>query len=234
MTREFYPPNADYPIWIDIRRKIVHQGISPCIITTVNSSQNDFIMEKYPRIIAMRGRKSPSDENYTMMCEERTDGVSNTITTVNKDNLLVEPIQKYVLEQAKQLAKGKRNETATAVLEDNGNIRSCYFDEKGKNNSISEGVFTYDRNPSAAVTTQGHSACYGESTDFRIRKLTPLEVGRLMDVDDADIRKIQAAGISETQQFKMFGNSIVVNCLYHIFRKMFIETENENQQLTLF
>lgn len=74
---------------------------------------------------------------------------------------------------------------------------------------------------------------------FRIRKLTPRECFRLMDVDDADIDKIQAAGIANTNQYKLAGNSIVVNVLYHIFRKMFIETEidkngNEPTQLTLF
>lgn len=69
---------------------------------------------------------------------------------------------------------------------------------------------------------------------YRIRKLTPRECFRLMDVDDADIDKIQAAGISNSQQYKLAGNSIVVNVLYHLFRKMFVETENESQQLTLF
>lgn len=73
-----------------------------------------------------------------------------------------------------------------------------------------------------------------ENTNYRIRKLTPRECFRLMDVDETDIDKIQQAGISNTQQYKLAGNSIVVSCLYHIFRKMFTETENENQQLTLF
>lgn len=69
---------------------------------------------------------------------------------------------------------------------------------------------------------------------FRIRKLTPRECFRLMGVDDNDIDKIQAAGISNSAQYKLAGNSIVVDVLYHIFRKMLIETENKNQQLTLF
>lgn len=67
-----------------------------------------------------------------------------------------------------------------------------------------------------------------------IRKLTVREVFRLMDVDDSDIDKLIAAGISNTQLYKMAGNSIVVNVLYHIFRKMFVNKENENIQLTLF
>lgn len=69
---------------------------------------------------------------------------------------------------------------------------------------------------------------------FRIRKLTPKECFRLMGVDDKDIEKIQASGISNSSQYKLAGNSIVVDVLFHLFRKMFIETDTEQQQLSLF
>jgi hypothetical protein len=69
---------------------------------------------------------------------------------------------------------------------------------------------------------------------FRIRKLTPRECFRLMGVDDKDIDKIQAAGVSNSAQYKLAGNSIVVDTLFHLFRKMFIEKENESGQLSLF
>ena len=74
---------------------------------------------------------------------------------------------------------------------------------------------------------------------FRIRKLTPKECFRLMGVDDKDIDKIQASGISNSGQYKLAGNSIVVDVLFHLFRKMFIETgpditKNEIRQLELF
>lgn len=69
---------------------------------------------------------------------------------------------------------------------------------------------------------------------FRIRKLTPRECFRLMGVDDKDIDKIQASGVSNSSQYKLAGNSIVVDVLFHIFRKMFIDTESESQRLTLF
>lgn len=45
---------------------------------------------------------------------------------------------------------------------------------------------------------------------------------------------IQGAGISKTAQYQMAGNSIVVAVLYHIFRKLFVHTECEMQQLELF
>jgi DNA (cytosine-5)-methyltransferase 1 len=73
-----------------------------------------------------------------------------------------------------------------------------------------------------------------QEVKYRIRKLTPRECFRLMDCDDEVIDKIQEAGISNSQQYKMAGNSIVVNELYHLFRKLFTETENEENQLTLF
>ena len=60
---------------------------------------------------------------------------------------------------------------------------------------------------------------------FRIRKLTPRECFRLMGVDDKDIDKIQAAGVSNSAQYKLAGNSIVVDVLFHIFRKMFIDPD---------
>ena len=69
---------------------------------------------------------------------------------------------------------------------------------------------------------------------YRIRKLTPTECFRLMDVDDSDIEKMKRAGIAKTNLYKLAGNSIVVSCMYHLFRKLFIEKENENQQLGLF
>lgn len=71
-------------------------------------------------------------------------------------------------------------------------------------------------------------------TNYRIRKLTPHECFRLMGVSEKDIDNIQKSGISKTQQYKMAGNSIVVDVLYHIFRKMFVDTKDENKQLSLF
>ena len=55
---------------------------------------------------------------------------------------------------------------------------------------------------------------------YRIRKLTPTECLRLMGVSDEDIAKMKAAGISDSQLYKLAGNSIVVNVLVEIFRRV--------------
>ena len=63
--------------------------------------------------------------------------------------------------------------------------------------------------------------------EYWIRKLTPRECFRLMDVPEHYIDCLINSGISNSQLYKLAGNSIVVACLYHIFRKMFVETSAE-------
>ena len=75
---------------------------------------------------------------------------------------------------------------------------------------------------SPTLTAASQDICYIEPS-YRIRKLTPRECFRLMGIRDDDIDKIQAAGISNTQQYKMAGNSIVVNVLEAIFKNLFME-----------
>lgn len=70
--------------------------------------------------------------------------------------------------------------------------------------------------------------------NFKIRKLTPRECFRLMGLLENEIDIIQNAGISNSQQYKLAGNSIVVNVLCELFRKIYIDKKNENKQLQLF
>ena len=62
---------------------------------------------------------------------------------------------------------------------------------------------------------------------FRIRKLSPLECFRLMDVTDEDFYKAQAVN-SASQLYKQAGNSIVVSVLEAIFRNVFLEVPEED------
>lgn len=64
--------------------------------------------------------------------------------------------------------------------------------------------------------------------DLRIRKLTPLECFRLMGFDDEDFNKI--VGISNTQLYKMAGNSIVVDVLVHLFDSLFEALESSEHK----
>lgn len=64
------------------------------------------------------------------------------------------------------------------------------------------------------------------TTQYRIRKLTPRECGRLMGVSDEDISKMAAVN-SNTQLYKQFGNSIVVDVMCAMFKNLNIEQESE-------
>lgn len=82
---------------------------------------------------------------------------------------------------------------------------------------------------------------------FRIRKLTPREVFRLMDMDEDNIDKLLNAKntkgeqlISNSRLYAMAGNSIVVSCMEYIFRNLFIGMPDDEKEkckpieLTLF
>lgn len=53
-----------------------------------------------------------------------------------------------------------------------------------------------------------------------IRRLTPRECWRLMGWNDINIDKVMDGSLSNTQLYKMAGNSIVVNCLKNLFEKV--------------
>ena len=78
------------------------------------------------------------------------------------------------------------------------------------------------------VNMQGTSNCLTsvqkdnlllEKPQYRIRKLTPRECGRLMGVSDEDINKMAAVN-SNTQLYKQFGNSIVVDVMCAMFKNL--------------
>jgi len=69
---------------------------------------------------------------------------------------------------------------------------------------------------------------------YRIRKLTPTECFALMGVREAEREILRNSGVSESQQYKMAGNSIVVDVLMGIFSQMFNPQEQEHENQLLF
>lgn len=59
--------------------------------------------------------------------------------------------------------------------------------------------------------------------ELRIRKLTPKECFRLMGFENKDVDILIENGISNTQLYKMAGNSIVVNVLEALFRSLLLK-----------
>lgn len=132
---------------------------------------------------------------HIQQLEPRNDGVCNTLTSAEKDNYLCEPTSKNDIHRIEPL------------------------------NTDADGCATTITTAHHTENAYNQNVIGGGQPQFRIRKLTPRECFRLMDVNDEDIDKMMNAGISQTQMYKLAGNSIVVAVLEKIFDKMFVNTE---------
>lgn len=176
---------------------LYYEGVEPNVLTPKRTEYGKKMRKSYEA-----GEIKESRHNFVELVP-REDGISNTITTVQKDNLLFEPYGISV----HPISRKHEFKFPQSIMNICPTIRSTDY-------KCPHCVWYYS---------------------YRIRKLTERECFRLMGCNDDDIDKIKAAGISKTQQYKMAGNSIVVDVLYHIFRKLFIDKlPEEGEQLTLF
>lgn len=125
-----------------------------------------------------------------------------------------------IADEVKNIAEKMRNEEIGITVKDNFDIRPHRLDVK--KSGLSELNINCDENCSHIVTTTHSPKTYGLSTNYRIRKLTPLECWRLMGCSDEDYYKAKRFN-SDSQLYKQAGNSIVVNVLEGIFANMFCE-----------
>lgn len=170
---------------------------------------------------------------------------ANYYKTPRQGNYLQEPIvlgwvrdekgnvvKRPPVQVANTVTSGKRDNTQNYVVEPT----AMY---KGREIHDGEGLYLSDSQdffrgglPGMSRALKSECCDAGVCIGYRIRKLTERECFRLMDVPEEYIDRIQAAGISRSQQYKMAGNSIVVSCMYHIWRKLWIDTQIKT--LTLF
>lgn len=184
------------------RRVYADDGISPTVHTAGGGNTEI-------KIAAMRGRNpdNPSDRTAGQPTEQRLEineqGVSNTLTSVQKDNLVVE--QAYVARKYKEFIKK------------HGYIPKFF----NAYNTVEVGDVAKTITATCSEPSQSGAILKTEPT-MRIRKLTPRECLRLMGWSDDQIDKIQAAKVSGTQQYKQAGNGIVVQVLEAIFKALFL------------
>lgn len=199
------------------------------ITNTLTGNINDNPIYE-PKSCAVRGRKDNNDKYIQTL--EMGEDISNALTSVQKDSLVSERV-KRTANELKEIAGQSRNCNVGVTINPDNSLRPYNADTKAKD-GLSEYVVNHENGVSGTNIAARPNNVYGESTLYRIRKLTPRECFRLMDMDEEDIDKIQATGISNAQQYKMAGNSIVVSCLYHIFRTLFIPDQPENKPKNLF
>lgn len=184
----------------------VYDGNALCPnITTVEGGGTQQIKVCESQIVAMRGRNpdNPSDRTAGSLTEQRLEvnmqGTSNCLTSVQKDNLLLE-----------------NNIQKVGQISSNGSQCGTVISDNGISANLVAGTHGY---------ANSHIA-----TQYRIRKLTPRECGRLMGVSDEDIDKMAAVN-NNTQLYKQFGNSIVVDVMCAMFKNLNIKQGDNNETL---
>lgn len=218
----------------DSKGNVIKRNFNPyvnCIHTQVGNARENmevFVFEKMdPMIAAMRGRKDKGSDINEQRIEINKNNVCNALTTVQKDNLVIEPLK--IIEATK---KGY----AEAIEGDGVNISrlSCHTRRGRVGKGYAHTITTScDIGTVEKCEIKNDEGC--ARYEYKIRKLTPRECFRLMGVDENSINLIQKDNlISEVQQYKLAGNSIVVDVLEKIFYKLLIDKENDYGYTVLF
>lgn len=190
-------------------------------------------------IVAMRGRNptNPSDRTPGIELEQTLEvngnGTSNCLTSVQKDNLVLENVYDFYNDNMKQ--DGVCG-TLTTGTSHNGSGTFGIVETINKVGQISNDGSQYGTviadnglSPNLVAGTHGYAnSCI--ATQYRIRKLTPRECWRLMDFSDEDFEKAEKVN-SNTQLYKQAGNSIVVNVLVAILGQLLSGKENVYKEL---
>lgn len=174
--------------------------------------------------VAMRGRNpdNPSDGTAGIHTEQtiepRTDGKTNCLTSVQKDNLIMQLARGYNnggLFEKKSPALSAHSWEWNNVLLRKTERKPIQINQstESNNNQPYQQNRVYNENgiaPALMANMSCHS--YAVATNFRIRRLTPTECARLQTVPDW-----YRWQCSETQQYKMLGNGWTVDVIAHIF-----------------
>lgn len=192
--------------WIDTYNQITDPDCAGTIIAGVNAKSHYYVMEEIKEPIVLGWTR---DKKGNVVNRHPVE-VANAVTAAKRDNT-----QNYAVIPA-NTADGQQ------MIELGGVCDLSYPSSKTRRGRVQDGGSV-----TPTLTAHTENALRRIESDYRIRKLTPRECFRLMGVSDADIDKIQASGISKSQQYKMAGNSIVVNCLSAIFRQLFIGNFNK-------
>jgi DNA (cytosine-5)-methyltransferase 1 len=110
-----------------------------------------------------------------------------------------------------------RNQNQNAVIEE---VRPVLTPER-ENKRQNGRRFKNDGEESFTLTAQDrHGVAIGQHPRYRIRKLTPRECFRLQGFPDGEFDKLVAAGISNSQLYKMAGNAVTVNVIDALGRRL--------------
>ena len=186
--------------------------------------------EQCKQLRKMNGDKGMKFNQGNKEYSPRTDGVSNTLSTSTKDNMLAVP--ELRMEDGCMVDKEGRKDRIRKLTP-----TECFRLQDVSDEDI-EKIRSYRDDETAVICDANGEPIMNMDFDKpskNARKITITVNGEQREYYSSQlIWKNKGKGISKTAQYKLAGNSICVAPMYHIFRKLFIEKECENQQLELF
>ena len=186
--------------------------------------------EQCKQLRKMNGDKGMKFNQGNKEYSPRTDGVSNTLSTSTKDNMLAVP--ELRMEDGCMVDKEGRKYRIRKLTP-----TECFRLQDVSDEDI-EKIRSYRDEETAVICDANGEPIMNMDFDKpskNARKITITVNGEQREYYSSQlIWKNKGKGISKTAQYKLAGNSICVAPMYHIFRKLFIEKECENQQLELF
>ena len=186
--------------------------------------------EQCKQLRKMNGDKGMKFNQGNKEYSPRTDGVSNTLSTSTKDNMLAMP--ELRMEDGCMVDKEGRKYRIRKLTP-----TECFRLQDVSDEDI-EKIRNYRDDETAVICDANGEPIMNMDFDKpskNARKITITVNGEQREYYSSQlIWKNKGKGISKTAQYKLAGNSICVAPMYHIFRKLFIEKECENQQLELF
>lgn len=197
-----------------------HRGggnLEPKILTPKRTEYGKAVRHDYES-----GFIDESRHNMTAL-EPKPDGTANTLTSVQKDNLLLEPREALAVDEQNTAFR-------TDVF---GTITTDGSSPKHNNRVIPDAK---DFDPCmeyevVEVELQGKKigAILQDGRIYLVRKLTPRECLRLMGWKDVQIDKVVASGASNSAMYKQAGNGIVVDNLEAIFTELLLSETEEHE-----
>jgi DNA (cytosine-5)-methyltransferase 1 len=213
----------------------------PNVLTPKRTEFGKKIRKKYES-----GEVELSRHDMTQL-EPREDGVSNTITSVQKDNLLAEPMiyddynSKFqqnqevigtittqignpaprhgfkIVESAEPLRIQQATKNGFVEVMPGSLFDMSYPESKTRRGRVQEGGTV-----SPTLMASGEGSCLYEGKveqSYRIRKLTPKECFRLQGWSDDYFEKAKFVN-SDSQLYKQAGNGVTVSVIEAIARRM--------------
>ncbi len=214
--------------------KLHHGGGKMTAVTVKGKGMYDLVVEQTTEAdaicVAHRGHEYRNEPAHLIPCQ--TAGKTNSITTVQKDNLILQRqhgknVGGIHIDKAPTLTSNSYQQNNHVI---SGTIKQLNPSRESGGTQPYQQNRVYDTEGQAPALMNGHGGQtinileYDAERD-KVRRLTPTECARLQTIPEW-----YRWEVSETQQYRMLGNGWTVEVIKHIFSYLPDELKHEESK----